>query len=57
MPKRKNETLILCPLKETNVYIWVCLNECDWKKRNKCPLQDKNSGSIGTIPEFCDKQF
>jgi len=29
----------ICPLKETNVYYWVCLDECTWFKNKRCPIQ------------------
>jgi hypothetical protein len=42
----KDYTLILCPLKETNVYRWVCYEKCTWNKeskkwdkKSKCPLE------------------
>ena len=33
----KDKTLILCPIKETNVYRYVCLEECTWNRDRKCP--------------------
>ena len=34
----RDKTLVLCPLKETKVYRWICLEECTWYRDNKCPL-------------------
>ena len=39
----KSKTLVLCPLKETKVYRWVCLEECTWYRDNKCPLMTEKA--------------
>jgi len=38
-----DKTLVLCPLKETKVYRWVCLEECTWYRDNKCPLMTEKT--------------
>jgi len=46
-PKKQDDmkvkTLVLCPLKETKVYRWVCLEECTWYRDNKCPLMTEKT--------------
>lgn len=32
----KDKTLVLCPLRNTYVYKYVCLEICDYYKRNEC---------------------
>ncbi len=49
----KDYTLILCPIKEINVYRWVCLLECTYYKENKCPLYKeggKDDSSLSLQP-------
>ena len=35
--KHKDKTLVLCPLKEVNMYRWICIEKCDYYLKNKCP--------------------
>ena len=36
-----NKETVLCPVKEINVYRWVCLEKCTYYKKKKCPLDVK----------------
>jgi len=39
IPKEKDKTLILCPLKEVNIYQYICIEKCDYYSKQKCPIQ------------------
>ena len=45
MAINKEET-VLCPIKEVNVYKWVCFTKCSYYKKGKCPLIKKYNESV-----------
>ncbi len=39
--KPKDRTLVLCPLKNVNIYRYICIENCDYYLKNKCPKQEE----------------
>ena len=40
----KNKTIRMCPIKETHVYHYVCIEKCKWFEHKKCPIQSEVEG-------------
>jgi len=37
LTKDEKQTMILCPIKESNVYKETCINKCWYYQKKKCP--------------------
>ena len=50
-PNSKGQKSILCPVKETQVYPWVCVEKCDYYERGKCPHDAYRGQFRGANPD------
>ncbi len=42
---QNDKETVFCPIKEVNVYRWVCLEKCSYHKKKKCPLEKNDEKS------------
>lgn len=50
MADREGKVVITCPLKQTSVYLYICVEACSYFPKFKCPFWEKVEKGYGYGP-------